>query len=173
MVGSPGTPGSGDRDLSAAATSVVPGVTWARLEDQLRWYDRKSVAAQRKYKGVKLLQLVAAAAVPVLAAADASGELIAGLGGALLILEGVQQVGQHHKLWIDYRATWEQLQREKFLFVACAGHYAGKPDPTRALAERVEAAVSRETSGWAAIQETAMGENEEKRQHEKQPAEAP
>ena len=48
---------SGDRDLSAAATSVTPGVTWARLEDQLRWYDRKSVAAQRKYKGVKLLQL--------------------------------------------------------------------------------------------------------------------
>ena len=42
--------------------------TWARLEDQLDWYDRKSVAAQWAYKRVKLSQLIIGAAVPVFAA---------------------------------------------------------------------------------------------------------
>jgi hypothetical protein len=40
------------------------GPTGERLEDQLGWYDLKSVAAQRTYKRLKVLQPLAAAAVP-------------------------------------------------------------------------------------------------------------
>jgi hypothetical protein len=133
----------------------VPGPAGARIEDQLRWYDAKSITAQRKYKGVKLLQLIAAAAVPVAAATGAGAAPTAALGGALLVLEGLQQVGQYHRTWIDYRSTWELLQREKFLFLAHAGHYARSRDPTRLLAERVEAVVSGEATGWSSIQEAA------------------
>jgi len=133
----------------------IPGPAGARIEDQLGWYDSRSVAAQRKYKGVKLLQLITAAAVPVAAAAGAGAAPTAALGGALLVLEGLQQVGQYHRIWIDYRSTWELLQREKFLFLSHAGQYARARDPARLLAERIEAVVSGEATGWSAIQEAA------------------
>lgn len=141
----------------------IPGPAGARIEDQLGWYDRKSVLAQRKYKGVKLLQLVAAAGVPVFAAAGAGAAATAALGGALLVLEGLQQVGQYHRIWIDYRSTWELLQREKFLFLSQAGDYARVRDPTQLLAERVEAVVSQESTGWSTIQEAATRDEEEER----------
>ena len=146
--------------MTAIGDPSVPGHAGARIEDQLRWYDAKSIAAQRKYKAVKLLQLITAAAVPVAAAAGAAAALTAALGGGLLVLEGLQQVGQYHRTWIDYRSTWEQLQREKFLFLSHAGQYARARDPARLLAERVESVVSGETTGWSAIQEAAATKDE-------------
>ena len=140
----------------------IAGAAGARIEDQLGWYDRKSVQAQRKYKLLKLLQLAAAAAVPVFAASGVGAAATAALGGALLVLEGLQQVGQYHRIWIDYRSTWELLQREKFLFLSRAGDYARARDPVQLLAERVEAVVAQESTGWSTIQESATKEEEER-----------
>ena len=146
--------------MTVAAAPAIPGPEGARIEDQLEWYDHKSSVAQRKYKIVKLLQLLAAAAVPVSATTGAGATPTAALGGALLVLEGLQQLGQYHRIWIDYRSTWEQLQREKFLFLAHAGSYAHARHPEQLLAERVEAVVAQETTGWSAIQTSAAREEE-------------
>src|SRR4051794_9720785 len=121
MDGSAGVSGPPVGDVTAAGEPLIPGPAGARLENQLSWYDRKSVAAQRKYKGVKLLQLVAAAAVSISAAAGGGAVVAGALGGLLLVLEGVQQLGQYYQTWLDYRSTWELLQREKFLFLSHAG----------------------------------------------------
>src|SRR3954447_19144788 len=40
---------------------------WTRLVDQLAWYDRKSVPAQRAFKRLKVIEVVLAAAIPVVA----------------------------------------------------------------------------------------------------------
>src|SRR5580765_4723475 len=39
-----------------------------RLEDQLDWYDRKSLANQRAYKRIKVVEILAAETIPLLAA---------------------------------------------------------------------------------------------------------
>ena len=39
-----------------------------RLEDQLVWYDGKSLANQRAYKRIKVVEILAAAIIPFLAA---------------------------------------------------------------------------------------------------------
>ena len=39
------------------------GPTWERLEDQLGWYDRKSVSAQAAYKRTKVAELQVATAI--------------------------------------------------------------------------------------------------------------
>jgi Protein of unknown function (DUF4231) len=129
--------------------------TWARLEDQLDWYDRKSQRAQRDFKRLKVLQLVAAAVVPVVAAANAPPWITAGVGGVVLVLEGLQQLGQYQHNWITYRATCEALKHEKFLYLARAGNYAGSPDPTRLLAEQIEGLVSQEHAKWVSGREDA------------------
>ena len=45
-------------------------VTFERLEDQIAWYDRKSALNQRRFKWTKAAQMIAAAAVSVVAAFD-------------------------------------------------------------------------------------------------------
>lgn len=136
----------------------VPGTPPAhpaeeRLEEQLRWYDGKSQVDQRWYKGLKICQIVTAAAIPF-AASISVPIWVAGGGGALIVvLEGVQQLMQYQQNWITYRATCERLKHEKWLYFAHAGPYAAVAAPDVLLAERVESLVSQEHAAWAANRE--------------------
>jgi hypothetical protein len=121
--------------------------TWARLEDQLGWYDRKSQSAQHAFKSVKVAQLVLAAGVPVAVASAAPGVVTAMLGGLLVVLEGVQQLYQWQTNWVLYRSTHESLVHEKYLYLAGAGPYSGA-ERRRVLAERIEGLVSQEHAKW-------------------------
>ncbi len=126
-------------------TSADP--TWDRLEDQVGWYDRKSVAAQQAYKWVKLVQLVIGAAVPVVAALQAPAAITAVLAAIVVVAEGAQQLYQWQTNWVLYRSTAEALKHEKFLYLAGAGPYSGD-DPRSVLAERLEGLISQEHAKW-------------------------
>jgi uncharacterized protein DUF4231 len=129
---------------------------WARLEDQIAWYDRKSQKNQRRFKQLKVCQIVTAAAIPVLAAVDGSPVwLLGGLGALIVVLEGLQQLQQYQQNWTSYRSTCERLNNEKFLFIARAGSYAVAPNPEALLAERVESIISQEHTAWVAHREEA------------------
>src|SRR3712207_2536375 len=121
---------------------------WLRLNHQLDWYDRKSGENQRRYKQIKVAQLVLAGSIPVFAlVGDIWGRWVTAiLGASVAILEGLQQLGQYNNLWVSYRATAEQLKHEKYLFLAKSGPYHGleEQDALRLVAERVEEQVSTE-----------------------------
>ena len=125
---------------------------WLRLNDQLDWYDRKSGENQRRYKQIKVAQLVLAGSIPVFALVeDLWGRWVTAiLGASVAILEGLQQLGQYNSLWVTYRATAEQLKHEKYLFLARSGPYQGleEQEALRLLAERVEERVSTEHAKW-------------------------
>ena len=143
------TPAVEESDRGPSAS----GPTWERLEDQIGWYERKSTNAQHAYKGLKVVQLVATATVPVVAAVHATAWVIAALGGVVLILEGIQQLGQYQANWLGYRSTCEALKHEKHLYLARAGPYTDPTSASRALAERVEGLVSQEHAQWASARE--------------------
>jgi len=121
--------------------------TWDRLEDQLGWYDRRSVAAQQAYKRIKLGQLVVGATVPLVAALQAPAAVTAVLAAVVVVAEGAQQLYQWQMNWVLYRATAEALKHEKFLYLAAAGPYS-TADRRRVLAERLEGLVSQEHARW-------------------------
>jgi hypothetical protein len=123
------------------------GPAWERLEDQLDWYDRKSVAAQQAYKRVKLSQLIVGAAVPVAAGLQISAAITATLAAFVVVAEGVQQLYQWQTNWVLYRSTAETLKHEKYLYLAAAGPY-NADDPHRVLAERLEGLISQEHAKW-------------------------
>jgi hypothetical protein len=125
--------------------------TWDRLEQQLDWYDRKSAAAQRFYKGLKLIEIVAAAAVPPLIGLGVPAAVPAVLAVVVVVLEGTQQLYQFHSNWIAYRSTAEALKHERYLYLAAAGPYAAK-NRHRVLAERLEGLVSQEHAKWTQSQ---------------------
>jgi uncharacterized protein DUF4231 len=129
----------------------------SRLEDQIAWYDARSQRDQRWYKRLKVVQIVVAAAIPVEAAASAAGWLLGAGGAVIVVLEGLQQLGQYQHNWTSYRSTCEQLKHEKYLYAAGAGPYAGVPAPERVLAERVEALVSQEHASWVSSRAESDG----------------
>jgi Protein of unknown function (DUF4231) len=84
-----------------------------------------------------------------------SAWITGGLGSAIVVMEGVQQLYQFQEHWIAYRSTWEGLRREQLLYEARASDYASAASPPTLLAERVEALVAREHSRWVSAQEAA------------------
>ena len=147
-------PATGPATKSEAEVAHPDSPTWARLEDQIAWYDRESTRNQHWFKGLKVVQIVTAAAIPVAAAASAPLALL-GAGGALIVvLEGLQQLQQYQENWITYRSTCERLRAEHFLYLSRAGPYA--PGGGEALlAARVEGLVSQENAAWVAHREDA------------------
>ena len=147
-MASPGeTPGS-----ARPAEAVPPppdDPTWNRLEDQLTWYSTSSRKNQRYYKWLKLLEIAIAASLPVVTAVHSPVWVTGGLAALIVILEGVQHLYQFQEHWITYRSTAEALKRERYLYLAGAGPYAGG-DRHRILAERLEGVISQENAGWVA-----------------------
>ena len=69
---------------------------WIRLEDQRKWYAKKSALNQKNYKRIKLFQIILAASIPIIALIDTyyTKFIVAILGALIAILEGTQQLYQ-------------------------------------------------------------------------------
>jgi hypothetical protein len=129
--------------------------TLQRLEDQIGWYDKKAQDAQFWFKRLKLVQLVTAGIIPLLAILGIpfSDKVTAVLGLVILIVEGLQQLNQYQTNWLSYRSTCEALQHEKYLFLAKAGPYAKTDDALPLLADRIEGLISQEHAKWLSAQQ--------------------
>ena len=136
-------------------------VTLERLEDQIRWYDRKSKYNQQMFKLMKIATIVISVSIPLFAAFAAyrsiDGKTVAlitgAVGATIALLEAIQQLNQYQQQWTTYRSTAESLKHEKFLFLASAGPYSAAEYPRKLLAERVESLVSQEHAKWASTRE--------------------
>ena len=126
-----------------------------RLEDQIAWYDRKSMTNQRYFKRMKIVEIAAAATIPFLSAFTFPRMMwvTGALGVLITILEGMLHLNQYQQNWIAYRSTCESLKHEKYVYLGKASPYAGTTDPHALLAERIESLVSQEHAKWASVQQ--------------------
>lgn len=135
--------------------------TLMRLEDQILWYSRRASASLRWFRILKIIELMAAAMIPFLATVPASDLLsrpalvAGGLGVLIIVLESLQGLFQFQNNWMNYRSTCEELKREKHLWMARAGCYAGAEHPDQILAERIESVIYAEHGRWVIAQESA------------------
>ncbi|MEU6377850.1 DUF4231 domain-containing protein [Streptomyces sp. NPDC046909] len=123
--------------------------TRKRLEGQIKWFDDKSVSAQRQFKRLKMATLILAAGLPVAVAAGAPDWIVALMGALVAVIEGAQQLFKYQENWISYRSVCESLRREDHLYQARAGRYAKADDPDLLLAEQLEKLTSKENALWA------------------------
>src|SRR5205814_10431667 len=128
-----------------------------RLEDQISWYDRKSISNQRTYKRIKMTEIIAAAVLPFLGALNTKlpyfGWWTGGLGVLITVLEGTLHLNQYQQNWTAYRSTCECLKHEKYVYLGKASPYVHAADPHALLAERIESLVSQEQAKWASVQQ--------------------
>jgi hypothetical protein len=133
----------------------TPNPTLQRLEEQIAWYDKKSGYNQRRFKILKISQIVAGALIPFVSSVGAPAAVAGALGVLIVIFEGLQSLSHHQQSWISYRSTGQKLNQEKYLWLAKAGPYESAPNPDAVLAERIEALMSSEATDWGTtIQQT-------------------
>ena len=129
-----------------------------RLDDQINWYDKKSSANQAAYKLLRLIEIIAAASIPLLAGYRQEslhvGITIGVLGLIVAVLAGIVSLYRFQENWNEYRAAAESLKQEKYLYLARAEPYNGD-QPFELLVQRVEALLKSETTGWAQAMRTA------------------
>ena len=140
-IATPALPSSRPASAPAEPTSSP---SWQRLEEQIDWYSRGATRNKRSYMRIKVVQILSAATIPVLAATGLP---------TWVVLESIQQLFQFHSNWTQYRSTAEGLKHEKYLYLASAGAYSKAADPGALLAERVEGRVSQEHATWASEQQ--------------------
>jgi|SRR5208282_4826919 len=141
----------------SAETTQAPesDPTMERLEDQIGWYDRKSLTNQRYFRRIKMVEIAAAALIPFMSAFSFSRMMwvTGGLGVLITLLEGMLHLNQYQQNWIAYRSTCEALRHEKYVYLGKASPYSSAVDPHALLAERIESLVSQEHAKWASVQQ--------------------
>lgn len=122
-----------------------------RINDQIRWYDGRSITNKRWFKRLRFAEIVVAATIPFLSGfADKSLAIKIAIGAmgvfvaVIASLLGLLQLQVH---WIEYRATAESLKKEKFLFLTQTDPYH-RNDAFHLLVQRVEALLSKENTDW-------------------------
>lgn len=136
-----------------------------RLDDQIKWYETKSAANQGAYKKLRLIEIIAAAMIPLLAGYSDRhayvGFAIGGLGLIVAVLAGIIGLYRFQENWGEYRTAAEALKQEKFLYLAKAEPYNGDK-PFELLVTRVEALLRKETSAWTSTIRKAVSEGRER-----------
>jgi hypothetical protein len=123
-----------------------------RLEDQIDWYDRKSISNQKSFKRLQVLIIVASATIPFLSGfMDETTlflKIIVGLLGlAIATATAILGLYKFQENWLEYRTTCETLRHERYFFLTGAAPY-DEDDPFLLLVERVEGLISKENTNW-------------------------
>ena len=131
----------------------------SRVEDQINWMEGKSKWNQTRYKNIKVMEIVAAAIIPLLAGYQPAAEeqnrgtlgiIIGLLGVFIVILTSVRQLNKYQENWLTYRTTLEALKAQKFLFEASAPPY----DDAAAFPKFVmncESLLAKENESWKTV----------------------
>jgi len=117
-----------------------------RLRTELRFYDRSATNKRRCYQGIRALELLIGASIPAGASLGLGTAWLGALGVAIVVLQGLQELGHFYPQWRTHRDTFESLKREEALYLARAGFYRECADPDTRLAERIEDIRGAETS---------------------------
>jgi len=124
-----------------------------RLENQRKWYSKKSGINKKWYRYFQLTQLVMAALVTLsgmfayLEIEYLSFIIVPVLGALIAIVSGILGLYKFQENWTGYRTTSEALQQEKHLFLTKTAPYHDE-DAFNLLVNRVESLISQENTKW-------------------------
>ena len=123
-----------------------------RLQDQIDWYNRKSMKNQKWFKCLQVAAILASATIPFLSGYITETTLLlkvsVGLLGLVVVaITAVLGLYKFQENWFEFRTTCESLKHEKYMFLTKSEPY-DQDDPFRLLVQRVESLISRENTAW-------------------------
>ena len=137
----------------------------SRVDDQINWMEGKSKWNQTRYKRIKVMEIVAAAFIPLLAGFQSDnkdtrsmlGITLGLIGVFIVILTSLRQLNKYQENWLTYRTTLEALKAQKFLFEVGAPPYDKEP-AFQNFVVNIESLLSKENESWKAAWSKKDGE---------------
>lgn len=131
-----------------------------RLDDQIQWYDKKSISFQKKYKIIAITTLVMSSLISLLTVLSLIfikyNNLIVILSSifsiSVPILIGIEKIYKNYENYINYRRTCEELKREKIFYLNNIEPYNNENN-LNLLIKRCESIMAHESGIWAQINE--------------------
>ena len=136
----------------------------SRVDDQIEWYDRKSIACQKRYKTAQTIEIILASLIPLLSpyATDYAviAFIIGAIGSAIAIIESLTKLYKWHENWIEYRSTCELLRFQKNLFITRSAPYNTEPESIENIfVYNIENIISSENNKWKIINTNSTNKN--------------
>ena len=126
-----------------------------RVDDQIEWYDKKSLEAQKRYKWLQTIEIIIASFIPLLSgyAGHKYIAFIIGLFGSIIaIIESISKLNKYHENWIQYRMTCEMPRYQKHLFLTDSAPYNTEDETIENIFVRnIENIISSENNQWKNI----------------------
>lgn len=127
-----------------------------RVDDQISWYDSKSLHCQKIYKFYQTTEIIIAALIPLLSGYSdihISIPILIGIFGAIIaIIESITKLFKWHENWIEYRTTCELLRYQKNLYLTKSAPYNTEPETIDNIFVRnIENIISSENNKWKNI----------------------
>ena len=135
-----------------------------RLGDQILWYERRSRAFKRRWERYRMVIIVLSASIPFLVGLIGEKSLdgapafwlkmFIGLSGVVIaVLEGFNALLKNQDLYVEYRATAEQLRQEFSYFLGQAGDYSGDDSDAAysKLVTKVEGIMASQNNRWIEV----------------------
>lgn len=125
----------------------------SRVDNQINWYDKKSQAAQKKYKLFQTIEIIMAALIPLLSGYATVHIIIpiaiGILGAFIAIIESITKLNKYHENWIQYRTTCEMLKYHKHLYLTQTYPYNPSTETIEnTFVRNIEEIISSENSQW-------------------------
>jgi hypothetical protein len=124
---------------------------WKDLRDQFYWYDGAAIRHENAFLLLKIVTLLLGGVVTILAALSSSAVLTASLAAAIVAAEGIQQLFQLHRVWLDYRSTAEALRQVAWSYVMHEKPYHDPETRSTKLAGTIRTILAAEFSNWAGL----------------------
>ena len=134
-----------------------------RYKGQMQYYDSAATKNQKKYKMYQWILIILSAVTPVLAAMSGLAHLdktytsasqflqilLVVVSSVVAILTTGLKTFQYQDLWVNYRATYEQLKPEIYYYEFNIGPYGVEGvDKDSVFVARVEAILNAEHVQW-------------------------
>lgn len=123
-----------------------------RVDEQIAWYDHKSMVNQLFYKRIQLLQIICSSLVVLLVGFITEAEAIKWLIGVLSMFVAISTalngLYKFQENWIAYRTTTETLKHNKYLYLTRATPY-DTDDAFEVFVKSTEECISQENSNWS------------------------
>ncbi len=132
-----------------------------RLDNQINWYDDRSMINQKKFKCYKTIVIASSSLITFLIAFSEINLIVKISAGLLSVMittfEGILNINKYQENWIEYRAISETLQHEKYMYLYNSGVYREKEGRFEFFVERIESIVSKENINWANLNKNERG----------------
>jgi hypothetical protein len=165
---------AGSANSPSGTLPAIPGVdsgnpVLGHLDSSYTWYNQNAIRTMHNHFFLRTMQLLLASAIPVtqILMSGTPSRATAGVLGALIaILQGIDSLHRYGEHYVSWRATAQDLLRERFLFSAQSGPYANMPQAQALvlLATRVDAIEATEHQQWqsgeASIEAGAGGQQQ-------------